>query len=85
MRQNHSSFCNSGVTHPAGEVVEGVPIARIQLEHLEYVEGSEESAVFRAMFQTNLTEMQTNTLNIEEIEPAVFAEVLRFIYTDKVE
>ena len=40
MRQNHSNFCNSGVTHPVGEVVECVPIARIQLDHLDYVEGS---------------------------------------------
>ena len=42
------------------------------------------SPVFDAMFQANLTEMQSNTLIIEDIEPIVFAEVLRFLYTDEV-
>ena len=37
------------------------------------------------MFQTNLTERQTNTLQINDIKPDVFAEVLRFLYTDHVE
>lgn len=45
---------------------------------------SARSPVFLAMFQSDL-KMQTNTLKIEEIGPDVFAEVLRFIYTDKVE
>ena len=43
------------------------------------------SSVFLAMFQSELTETQTNTVKIEGIEPAVFKEVLRFIYTDQVE
>ena len=43
------------------------------------------SPVFLAMFQTNLTERQTNTLQIKDIKPDVFAEVLRFLYTDHVE
>ena len=46
---------------------------------------SARSSVFLAMFQSDLTETQTNTLKIEGIEPAVFKEVLRFIYTDEVE
>ena len=37
------------------------------------------------MFQSNLTEDQTNTLKIDDIEPDVFKEMLRFIYTDQVE
>ena len=37
------------------------------------------------MFQNDLTEKQTNTLEVRDIEPEVFLEVLRFIYTDKVE
>ena len=43
------------------------------------------SPVFLATFQSNLTETQTNTLKIKGIEPAVFKEVLRFLYTDQVE
>ena len=43
------------------------------------------SPVFEAMFNSNLTENQTNILKIEDIEPEVFAEILRFIYTDQVE
>ena len=46
---------------------------------------SARSSVFLAMFQSDLTEKQTNTVKIEDIEPAVFKEVLRFIYTDQVE
>ena len=47
---------------------------------------SARSSVFLAMFQSNLTETQTNTLKIEGIDPAVFKEVLRlFMYTDQVE
>ena len=46
---------------------------------------SARSSVFLAMFQSDFTETQTNTLKIEGIEPAVFKEVLRFIYTDEVE
>ena len=42
------------------------------------------SPVFLAMFQNDLMEKKTNTLDIEDIEPTVFAEVLRFIYTDEV-
>jgi len=45
---------------------------------------SARSSVFLAMFQSNLTETQTNTLKIEGIDPAVFKEVLRFMYTDQV-
>ena len=36
------------------------------------------------MFQNDLTEKKTNTLEIQDIEPDVFAEVLRFLYTDDV-
>lgn len=43
------------------------------------------SPVFLAMFESNLTEDLTNTLKIDDIEPDVFMEVLRFIYTDDVE
>ena len=46
---------------------------------------SARSSVFLAMFQSDLTETQTDTVKIEGIEPAVFKEVLRFIYTDQVE
>ena len=46
---------------------------------------SARSSVFHAMFQSDLTERQTNTVKIEGIEPAVFKEVLRVIYTDRVE
>lgn len=40
LREKHTSFCNSGVNHPAGEVVECTPIARVQLDVLDYAEGS---------------------------------------------
>ena len=46
---------------------------------------SARSPVFRAMFQSNLTETQTNKLKIKGITPAVFKELLRFMYTDQVE
>jgi speckle-type POZ protein len=46
---------------------------------------SARSQVFLAMFQSDLTEAQSNTIKIEDIKPAVFKEVLRFIYTDQVE
>ena len=46
---------------------------------------STRSPVFLAMFENNHTEKKTNTVKIEGIEPTVFAEVLRFIYTDEVE
>ena len=42
------------------------------------------SPVFHAMFQNDLTEKKTNTLEIQDIEPDVFAEVLRFLYTDEI-
>ena len=42
------------------------------------------SPVFLAMFQNDLMEKKTNTVKIEDIEPVVFEEVLRFIYTDEV-
>ena len=45
---------------------------------------SARSPVFNAMFITDLTERKTNTLEIQDIEPDVFIEVLRFIYTDEV-
>ena len=45
---------------------------------------STRSTVFLAMFENNHTEKKTNTVKIEGIEPTVFAEVLRFIYTDEV-
>ena len=37
------------------------------------------------MFLSDLIEKRTNTLKIEDIEPRVFEEVLRFNYTHKVE
>ena len=46
---------------------------------------STRSPVLAAMFQTNFSEKQTNTLNIEDIEPDAFAEMMRFLYTDEVE
>ena len=42
------------------------------------------SPVFDALFQSDLTEKAINTPKIEDIEPRVFEEVLRFIYTDEV-
>jgi len=43
------------------------------------------SPVFHVMFQSDLIEKRTNTLEIQDIEPDVFQEVLHFIYTDNVE
>jgi speckle-type POZ protein len=43
------------------------------------------SPVFFAMFENDFTEKKTNTFEVEDIAPEVFLEVLRFIYTDKVE
>ena len=46
---------------------------------------SARSPVFHAMFQTDLSEKKTNILEVRDIKPAVFKEVLRSIYTDEVE
>lgn len=43
------------------------------------------STVFAAMFQHDMQESQRNELTIVDVEPKVFEEVLRFIYTDKVQ
>lgn len=43
------------------------------------------SAVFAAMFQSGMQESKPNcTISVKDIEPDVFQEVLRFIYTDQV-
>ena len=42
---------------------------------------SARSPVFKAMFQANMKESETKEVVIEDIEPAVFAEMLHFIYT----
>lgn len=42
------------------------------------------STVFAAMFQHDMQESQRNKVTIKDIQPKVFKEVLRFIYTDKV-
>ena len=44
------------------------------------------SPVFAAMLQSEgFTENQTNSLNIDDLEPPVVKEMLRFLYTDRVE
>lgn len=43
------------------------------------------SSVFAAMFQHDMQEAQRNQITIKDMEPKVFREVLRFIYTDQVE
>uniref|UniRef100_A0A8D8K3D7 Protein roadkill n=1 Tax=Culex pipiens TaxID=7175 RepID=A0A8D8K3D7_CULPI len=43
------------------------------------------SKVFAAMFQHDMLEAQRNEIVIPNMDPQVFEEVLRFIYTDKVE
>ncbi|XP_038113274.1 speckle-type POZ protein [Culex quinquefasciatus] len=43
------------------------------------------STVFAAMFQHDMKESQRNEITITDVEPKVFEEVLRFIYTDKVQ
>ena len=42
---------------------------------------SARSPVFKAMFQANMMESETKVVKIEDIEPAVVAELLHFIYT----
>lgn len=46
---------------------------------------SARSPVFHAMFVNDLIEKKTNTLEVCDIEPEVFSQVLRFIYTDEVD
>ncbi len=41
------------------------------------------SEVFAAMFQHPMKEQSTNQIKIEDIEPEVFKELLRFIYTGR--
>lgn len=43
------------------------------------------SPVFAAMFQSGMQEAKLNHLVVEDIEPKVFKELLRFIYVGKVE
>ncbi|XP_051173127.1 speckle-type POZ protein homolog [Leptopilina boulardi] len=42
------------------------------------------SPVFRAMFKQNLSEKTKNVINIPDIHPVAFNEMLRFIYTGNV-
>ncbi len=42
------------------------------------------SKVFAAMFQNPTEEQSTNEIKVEDIEPEVFQELLRFIYTGRV-
>lgn len=42
------------------------------------------SPVFAAMFQSGMQEAKLSLITIKDFKPAVFQEVLRFIYTDKV-
>ena len=42
------------------------------------------SEVFAAMFQHPTTENLTNKIKIEDIEPEIFRELLRFIYTGRI-
>ena len=41
------------------------------------------SSVFAAMFHHDMFEKKNNAINIEDIEPDVFKEILTFIYTDQ--
>ncbi|XP_043468165.1 speckle-type POZ protein-like isoform X2 [Leptopilina heterotoma] len=43
------------------------------------------SPVFAAMFKSKMTEEQTSTVEIKDINPTIFQKMLRFIYTEKVE
>lgn len=43
------------------------------------------SSVFAAMFKTEMKEQTTNAVTIQDIQPEVFDELLRYIYTDKVD
>lgn len=43
------------------------------------------SAVFRAMFKSEMIESKQNQVTITDVEPEVFAELLRYIYTDSVQ
>lgn len=42
------------------------------------------SPVFRAMFKHEMIEAKQNQVTITDVQPKVFAELLRFIYTDSV-
>jgi len=39
------------------------------------------SPVFKSMFQSNMIESQTNTVNIEDLQPKVVDEMLQYIHT----
>lgn len=43
------------------------------------------SPVFKAMFQAEMIESKRNQVTITDIAPEIFAELLRFIYTDSVQ
>ena len=43
------------------------------------------SPIFEAMFQTNWIEKELNYVQLDDVEPKVFDEFLRFLYTDDVE
>lgn len=43
------------------------------------------SSVFRAMFQNEMIESKQNQVTITDMKPEIFAELLRFIYTDCVQ
>ena len=44
---------------------------------------SARSPVFRAMFQAEMKEKKTEMVNVKDVDPDVFSEMLTFIYTGK--
>ena len=43
------------------------------------------SPVFRGMIEAGCTEASTGTVKVEDVDPAAFRQMLRFIYTDACE
>ncbi|XP_043479829.1 speckle-type POZ protein-like [Leptopilina heterotoma] len=43
------------------------------------------SSVFAAMFMNKMSEKQTSVVEIDDIKPVIFQQMLNYIYTDKVE
>jgi speckle-type POZ protein len=83
--------CSDGLITQLQGLFEGMPLSDVKF----IIQGREfpahriilaaRSEVFAAMFQHQTKENLTNRISIEDIEPEVFHELLRFIYTGRLD
>jgi speckle-type POZ protein len=82
--------CTSGLSNHFEELFNNMPLSDVHFRIGErefpahkVILGAR-SNVFEAMFKHSSKEQSTNQVNIEDIKPEVFQELLRFVYTGRV-